>query len=140
MPPYEKTNLETIIKMADDAVVQLLAEAYSDYVVHTKRRKVSDNIFARVLGVSPASWNQWINGNRKPGYANCLQLSKYPFIGMRIFDVCNYPRPNEAGLIDSRLVFINSNWDDLEEEDRREIYDHVLEEMKKRGKIRSDQP
>jgi DNA-binding transcriptional regulator YiaG len=137
MGQYSKTTIEEIASMTDDAVVQLLAEAYSDFVLHTKRRKVSDNVFARALGVSPASWNQWINGNRKPGYANCLQLAKNPFIGMRIFDVCNYPRPNEAALNDSRLVFVNANWDDLSEEDRGEIYNHVVEEMKKRGKVKS---
>ena len=51
-----------------------LVDRYLEYQ-NQKRRPVSDNEFARYLGVNAGSFNQWINGSRTPDFANAVKLS-----------------------------------------------------------------
>ena len=109
---------------------ELLTEAYMEYIESRGKRRVSDNEFARWLGVSPASFNQWINGNRTPDLENAAKLAKR--IGPRVFDVLGY---EEATLIeDPELKFITRNWNELDNETRKQIYDHVAEVMDDKSK------
>jgi len=105
------------------ALQELLTEAYSDYLANTGRRRVSDNEFARWLGVSPASFNHWINGNRTPDFESAMKLSKR--LGPRIFDVLGYPEVASSN--DPDLQYIVRHWRHIEPDIRREIYEHVVE-------------
>lgn len=106
---------------------ELLMEAYVEYVSKHKR-KVSDNEFARYLGVSGASYNQWINGNRLPSYDSALQLAKK--LGPRIFDILGYEPVAVSS--DPNIMFIAENWRYLDGETRNQIIEHIREELHKR--------
>ncbi len=114
---------------------QLLADYYSQLVARTKRRKMSDNAFARHLEVSPASLNMWINSNRKPDLENAMRLARK--IGPEVYDTLGYPR-----LVDTvrypELRFIIDNWHLMDDESKQQIKGHVEEVSgkfyEKRGK------
>ena len=105
------------------AFQELLTEAYTEYLAKTGKRRVSDNEFARYLGVSPASFNQWINGNRTPDLENTARLAKK--LGPRVFDILGFPTVIEAD--DPELKFIAQNWQQLPGDVRQQIFDHVVE-------------
>ncbi len=108
---------------------EMLMEAYVEYV-GKRKRPVSQNEFARKrLGVSPASYSQWVNGIRLPDFGNCVILAKA--LGPEIFDIMGYPRlPNYA---DSKIQFIAERWTYLDEDTKEEIYNHVKEEVGNRS-------
>jgi len=111
----------------------LLTEAYLEYV-NQRRRKVGDNEFARYLGVSVGSYNQWINGNRAPGFDNCIRLaaglSKIdPEYSRRLFDVLGYDRVSIVA--DPQLIFIAERWRLLDNETREQIIGHIREESER---------
>lgn len=109
---------------------QLLTEAYMEYIENKGTRRVSDNEFARWLGVSPASFNQWINGNRTPDLENAAKLAKR--LGPRVFDVLGY---EEVQFIeDPELKFVSRNWKHLDSETRLQIYNHVEEVINEQSK------
>lgn len=108
----------------------LLTEAYLDYV-NQRRRKVGDNEFARYLGVSVGSYNQWINGNRLPSYDNVIKLAAK--LGPRVFDVLGYERVMVVA--DPQLLFIAERWGLLEHDIREQIIDHIREETTERKAV-----
>jgi len=89
-----------------------------------RKRRVSDNEYARHLQVSAGSYNQWINGNRLPSYENAVKLSR--ILGKEIFDVLGYDRPGSE-YKSPYLVYIIDNWKALPENTKKEIFDHVKE-------------
>lgn len=111
-----------------NALQELLMEAYVDYVSRHKR-KVSDNEFAKYLGVSGASYNQWVNGNRLPSYDSALQLAKK--LGPRVFDILGYERIAVSNI--PEVMFIAENWRYLDGETRNQIIEHITEEVQKRA-------
>jgi transcriptional regulator with XRE-family HTH domain len=113
-----------------NALQSLLTEAYLDYV-NQRRRKVGDNEFARYLGVSVGSYNQWINGNRLPSYDNVIKLAAK--LGPRVFDVLGYERVMVVA--DPQLLFIAERWGLLEHDTRQQIIDHIREETTGRKEI-----
>lgn len=109
---------------------ELLTEAYMEYIESHGKRRVSDNQFARYLGVSPASFNQWINGNRLPDIENAAKLAKK--LGPRVFDVLGY---QEVTYIeDPDLKFITRNWRYLDGDTQQQIIDHITEVINARNK------
>ena len=111
----------------------LLTEAYLMYV-NQHKRKVGDNEFARYLGVSVGSYNQWINGNRAPGFDNCIKLaaglSKLdPDFSHRLFDILGYDRV--AVVADPQIQFIADRWRLLDNDTRKQIIDHIREESER---------
>jgi transcriptional regulator with XRE-family HTH domain len=101
-----------------------------EYIENKGTRRVSDNEFARWLGVSPASFNQWINGNRTPDLENAAKLAKR--LGPRVFDVLGY---EEVQFIeDPELKFVSRNWKHLDSETRLQIYNHVEEVINEQSK------
>jgi len=108
----------------------LLTEAYLEYV-NQRRRKVGDNEFARYLGVSVGSYNQWINGNRLPSYDNVIKLAAK--LGPRVFDVLGYDRVMVVA--DPQLLFIAERWGLLEHDTRQQIIDHIREETAERKAV-----
>ena len=103
---------------------EMLTEAYKHYCEQHNSRRASDNQFARWLGVNPATFNQWINGNRLPSYEKAIILSKR--LGPEVFDVLGYERPNTYGDTDD-LRFVALHWRDLDAETRQTILAHVQE-------------
>lgn len=106
---------------------QFLVDAYLDYE-GKKRRKVSDNEFARWLGVNTGSFNAWINGSRTPDFANTFRLSEK--LGPEVFDLLGFPRVLSSR--DQKLRFIAEFWESLDSEMQNLIYDHVREEVAKK--------
>ena len=102
---------------------KFLTEAYLEYAADSGKRRVSDNEFAKYLGVAPASFNQWINGNRVPDVYNAAKLARK--LGPRVFDILGFPYIVEAN--DPDLRFIIRNWSHLPGDVRQQIYDHVVE-------------
>jgi transcriptional regulator with XRE-family HTH domain len=107
------------------AFQKMLLDVKLEYMNKMGNPRVSDNKFARYLGVSSSNFNQWILGSRTPSYANALQLSKCPLIGMRVFDVLGYDRPYASN--DLQLNFVADNWEVLSKEDKKQIIEHVKE-------------
>ena len=105
-----------------------LVDKYLDYQ-NQKRRPVSDNEFARHLGVNAGSFNQWINGSRTPDFANAVKLSAK--LGPEVFDHLGYPRVVASR--NPQLRFIIEFWDRLDVETQKLIYEHVREEAEKAG-------
>jgi hypothetical protein len=110
---------------------QLLNDAYLEYITKTKRRRASDNDFARWLGVSPSNLNQWINGNRTPDLTNAVRLSVK--IGPVVFDVLGYPRMIDT-IHSPELRFIVDNWHLVDDETKQQIHEHVKEIVDDYGK------
>lgn len=113
-----------------NALQALLTEKYLDYV-NQHRRKVGDNEFARYLGVSVGSYNQWINGNRLPSYDNVIKLAAK--LGPRVFDVLGYDRV--MVIADPEIIFIAERWGLLENDTRKQIIEHIREETNPRKEI-----
>src|SRR5512139_2351207 len=111
-----------------NALQEFLMEAYVEYVSQ-RRQKVSDNQFAKYLGVSAASYNQWLNGIRLPSYDSALQLAKK--LGPQIFDILGYERI--AVSADPAIMFIAEKWRYLDNETRKQIIEHIEEELQKRA-------
>ena len=109
-----------------NSLQELLTEKYLEYV-NQRRRKVGDNEYARYLGVSVGSYNQWINGNRLPSYDNVIKLAAK--LGPRVFDVLGYERVMVVA--DPQLIFIAERWRLLDNETREQIKDHVREESER---------
>jgi transcriptional regulator with XRE-family HTH domain len=105
----------------------LLTEAYFEYVEkHTSayKRKVGDSEFARWLGVSVGSYNQWINGNRTPDYENAIKLASK--LGPEVFDILGFKRV--AFSYDPQIIFIADKWRLLDDETKKQIIEHIREE------------
>jgi transcriptional regulator with XRE-family HTH domain len=113
-----------------NALQALLTEKYLEYV-NQHRRKVGDNEFARYLGVSVGSYNQWINGNRLPSYDNVIKLAAK--LGPRVFDVLGYDRV--MVIADPEIIFIAERWGLLENDTRKQIIEHIREETTPRKEI-----
>lgn len=71
--------------------------------------------FAEYLGSTQQTVSGWINGTRKPvGDSVRLLADKF---GLEVYDVLGLERPN------ADMFYLESIWDDLSPEDRREIMD-----------------
>ena len=106
------------------AFQQLLSEAYLNYQRTKKARKVSDNQFARWLGVNPGSFNQWITGNRLPSYQNAVILAER--LGDVVYDVLGYDKPGmHSNAADLRYIAEHGGM--IDDETRATIYAHVKE-------------
>lgn len=91
-------------------------------------RPVSENTFARYLGVSSGNWNAWKWGTRVPEYASAILLAEK--LGPEVFEILGYPPVVVTK--DKRLLYIISHWnDDGFEEMQDLIYDNVKEEVAK---------
>ena len=88
-----------------------LMDAYADYQQKTKTWRPSLNNFAKWLGVSPASLDNWLNGTRLPDLPNAIKLSKR--LGGRVFEILGYPYLTEIN--DKRLRFIVETWEVLDD-------------------------
>lgn len=113
----------------------ILTELYEAYRAKSGRRRISDNQFARWLGVSPSNWNYWINGSRLPELKNALLLAPKveQLLGSdtraRMMAVLDYP--NYQQISDSRLAQIVAAWDgnQLPRELKEKLYELVVEEL-----------
>jgi len=103
-----------------------LVDAYLDYQ-NKKRRPVSDNEFARHLRVNAGSFNAWINGSRTPDIGNAIKLGEK--LGPEVYDLLGYPRI--IGTRNLQLQYIAEYWEELPEEIKVLIYEHVKEEVVK---------
>jgi len=108
---------------------ELLTEGFEAYRADRKTRRVSDADFARFIGISPASWSQYITGDRKPGYRNTIIMSRSQYIGERIFEVLGYEKPLALASkgMGRDLLTVVDLWPYLDAETQREIVDHVRE-------------
>ena len=79
------------------AFQELLTEAFLEYSEkHTSKfkRKVSDTEFAKFLGTSTGSFNQWINATRMPkDFENILKLAQV--LGDEVFDIKSYRKQKQ---------------------------------------------
>lgn len=123
------TGSPSVVTASADAfteVQEILTALFERYRAQTKRRRVSDNVFARWLGVSPSNWNYWINGARLPELKNALLLSPKieELLGSdareRFMHVLGYP--NYVEVNDSRLQYILTHWPDLKREEKEQLY------------------
>lgn len=113
--------------MADEETVtafqEFMTDLYMDFIKRNKKRKASDNDFARWLGVSSSTYNTWINNNRVPNLTNTMKIARRT--GPRIYDILHYPRVISSD--DMHLNFVMDNWLILGDEDKEQIYNHVKE-------------
>lgn len=100
-----------------------LLDAYAKYVSRTRRRKTTDTQFAMWLGVSPVTYNAWVNGTRKPDLASALKLSEK--LGLETFDVLGYPRV--YAVEDPVLRLIIEGWDRYDESTKTAIHQATVE-------------
>lgn len=114
---------------------RMLNDGYLEFIAKTGKRKASDNEYARWLGVSPPSLNQWINGYREPNLANALILSER--LGPGILEVLGYPIVLSAD--DERLKYIVKHWHDVDDETRDIMKSHVEEVVQSNAKRREQQ-
>jgi transcriptional regulator with XRE-family HTH domain len=96
-----------------------LLDAYAHYVSRTRRRKTTDTQFSMWLGVSPVTYNAWVNGTRKPDLASALKLSDK--LGLEVFDVLGFPRVYAVD--DPLLRLIVEEWENLNEETKTAIHE-----------------
>jgi len=116
-----------------NAVQEILTQAYIEFASKRPERKVKDVQFAKHLGVSNASLNQWLNGLRLPGYENCVQLASKLDIDKanRLFMVLGY-KPIEF-VSDKDVQFIARNWRMLDDETKTQIITHIRETLQEQG-------
>lgn len=122
----------TLDKKTLNEFQKLLTESFFDWARKQGRRNVSDQQFAKYLGVSAPSLNQWINGYRLPNFENAAKLADK--LGPEIFDVLGYPRI--VAVSDEELRFIIDHWGKLDEETKAVIHEHVKEEVLEHGQRR----
>lgn len=108
-------------------VVQQLDEAYAEFRMKTKKRRVSDKDFARWLNIPPSSLSGYVNGNYIPDYANAIRMSER--LGREFMEHLGYGYTVQ--IRDPKLKFVVENWSDLDSELRNIIFDHVKEEVNK---------
>lgn len=94
----------------------LMAE-YDRYRERKRQWRPSLNEFARWLGVSSASLDHWLLGNRIPDLTNAIKLSDK--LGPRVFDVLGLPRM--IVLNDPKLRAVAESWEVLTDDARHEI-------------------
>ena len=103
-----------------------LIDKAAEIISKSNRRHLSDTDIAKIVGVHPANWNQWINGNRVPDIVNALKLANK--FGNEVLDFFDYPR-----LIDPKaspkLIFVLDHWPDLQKDTQDEIYKAIKEEI-----------
>ncbi|HEX9013906.1 MAG TPA: hypothetical protein VF813_10330 [Anaerolineaceae bacterium] len=122
----------------------MLTELYEAYRAKSGRRRISDNSFARWLGVSPSNWNYWINGSRLPELKNALILAPRieELLGAekRVAFMETLGYPNYQQIRDSRLQVIVGAWEAnlLPRSLKEELYNAVMEEKSWEGKPRPD--
>lgn len=71
--------------------------------------------FAEYLDVSQQTLSNWLNETRKPQGDNVRKLADK--FGLEVYDVLGLERPN------ADMFYLQSIWDELSPEDRREIMD-----------------
>jgi len=108
---------------------EYLTEEHIGYM-QERKRKVTDSKFAKYLGVSTASYNQWVNGNRMPSYDNVIKIAAR--LGPEIFDIMGYDRIAVSNNPD--IMLIVDSWRYLDNETREQIIDHITSEMSKRSR------
>ena len=102
-------RMNQLQELLDDIVVDM-----SDRRRKSGRRsKVSDEALSRELGVNSATVNSWLNGRRLPSYKNAVVLSRHKRIGMKIFDILGFDKPDVGVVHDARLAAVIDNWGDL---------------------------
>lgn len=104
---------------------KMLQDGYIEFLRKTGKRKASDNAYAKWLGVTPPSLNQWINGYREPNFENALLLSEK--LGPEIMEILGYPMVVSAS--DPRLQYIVKHWRDIDDETQDLMYEHAQEEV-----------
>lgn len=112
---------------------ELLTEAYVRYITQ-KQRGVKENAFARFLGVKPGSFNAWSNGNRAPNYPNAILLASGlskidKDYGVRVYDILGYNRVPDVS--DPDLLYVIDHWSELDDETRKQIFEHTREESER---------
>ena len=106
------------------------------YINETRNPRISDNRFARILGVSAASFNHWINGTREPDFANVVKLSRSKYIGEKIYNALGYDKPVLPANATPELSFLAENWELLSGDAQKQIFmamKEFLDGNKKRG-------
>lgn len=118
-------------------VQQLLTDLYAAYLAKSGKRKVSDNVFARWLGVSPSNWNYWINGSRLPELKNALLLAPKieQLLGSeaRVQFMSLLGEPNYQQIRDPQLQEIVSHWDEFSREVKEQIRGIIVEDAEWRA-------
>jgi transcriptional regulator with XRE-family HTH domain len=114
-----KQEIEMDPKTELTPVQEFLLDAYEEYRAGRRRHYVSDSDFARHLGMSPVTINQYLNGTRKPNLKACIQLSRR--LGNKIFAVCGYDPV--ISVSDPLLMQIINLWDDASSDLKAEVLD-----------------
>jgi transcriptional regulator with XRE-family HTH domain len=119
-------------------VVDVLARMVLEYertgTTRGHRRHVSDNAIAKMIGISSASWNAYVNGRSLPALDTALLIGEWVrrYLGQeerdRFMELCGHS-PNFFKVDDERLISILQNWEYLAEA-KDEIYEHSLEVMR----------
>ena len=103
-------------------IQRLLSEAKLQYINETRNPRISDNRFARILGVSAASFNHWINGTREPDFANVVKLSRSKYIGEKIYNALGYDKPVLPTNATPELSFLAENWELLGRDAQKTLF------------------
>lgn len=103
----------------------ILTAEYQKFSERRKQWRPSLTEYAKWLGVSSASLDQWLLGTRKPDLANTIKLAQR--LGPRVYDVMGYPRM--LVLNDPKLRLLADNWEVLGDDARREILQIVEREV-----------
>jgi len=84
-----------------------------------RRKRLTINEFAELLGFSPAAVSLWLNGDRKPDKFSVIQLAK--ILSPEIYDYFDLPRP------DPLLVDIDREFPNLTASQQHAIHEQVGE-------------
>ena len=89
----------------------------------------SSNAFAKYLGTSSASTNQWLLGQRMPDLANALRIAKTVGRdrGRQVFEILGYPVLYEIN--DPKLEYIVEVWELLDADTKQEFLGAVEREV-----------
>jgi carbohydrate-binding DOMON domain-containing protein len=96
---------------------RVLTDAYEEYRRTSTKRHISDNQFARWLGISPVNFNYYINGNRRPSLEQVIIMSRR--LGRKIFEVCGYDPVYQTD--DPLLLQVIDHWSSASREIKEEI-------------------
>jgi len=98
-----------------------LVQAQIDYQYNT-RRQISQNEFAKIMGVPSTSLSAWINAQRLPVGDNLHKLAQV--MGPEVYDIAGEPRRMPD---DPILEFIADRWHELSDEAKDKIQQVVTE-------------
>lgn len=101
-----------------------LNQQFLDWERKEGKRKTA-TAFAQYLGIPQSSLSSWMSSAYPPSGENVQKIAER--LGYEIYDILGIDRPP---LADSRLAYLASVWNNLDEEYRERLYDQIREWLK----------